>query len=88
MLKITKAFLVSLGLLLTLGASLPIEVDARSAWHRRCHGSGNVNCYHCQGTGTNQAGFECNRCNGSGEHKCDRCKGSGVLMSIVKVHKV
>ena len=43
-----------------------------------CHGTGNVTCDMCKGSGRNESGQTCNICSGTGRVKCPVCKGDGA----------
>jgi DnaJ-class molecular chaperone len=42
-----------------------------------CHGTGEINCPCCGGTGTDPNPPECFDCNGRGIIECDECEGTG-----------
>lgn len=43
-----------------------------------CHGSGDIDCPSCGGSGYNWGG-QCHRCYGTGEVTCNECGGSGEI---------
>lgn len=52
---------------------------AREATCTNCNGSGDVECYNCDGEGVmaEDASYECPLCAGSGETRCADCQGTG-----------
>lgn len=46
---------------------------------RKCNGSGEVDCPHCDGTGYSLDGGQCEYCFGEGWVDCPKCGGTGEV---------
>lgn len=46
---------------------------------RKCHGSGEVDCKSCGGSGYSWSGGQCGSCGGTGLMTCPECNGDGYV---------
>ena len=57
---------------------MKVKVYVRSMCHK-CHGSGEMECSVCGGSGYSWSGGQCYHCYGEGTETCKECNGDGYI---------